>query len=221
MVRVDHPAAESQARAVHTEVTALDQAAESRARDLVDTEVEDQVQERVVRAAHMDTAQARAVASQVREAVDTVDTAVEDQAQESRAREVVDTEVEDLIPSLQRVATEDMAVDQAQGSLVRDLVDMVDTEVEDQAQERVASQEGMARVNLVRLLFVMELFLVFIRLFHTTHILCSSSHHIYIIFSYLTILGKGHGGSGYSRPTGYKAYDGEDVRRNLRVGRTD
>ena len=74
----------------------------------------------------------QAVESQASPEVDTEDM---DQAAavESRARDMEDTAL-DLILSRQRAVTVVMVVDQAQGSLVRDLVDMVDTAVEDQAQ---------------------------------------------------------------------------------------
>ena len=70
-----------------------------------------------------------------------VDTEDMDQAAavESLARDMEAHTDQVLILSRQREATEVTVVDQAQASLVKDLVDMVDTAVEDQAQERCVS----------------------------------------------------------------------------------
>jgi len=88
--------------------------------------VDHQAQERAVRVVPMVMEVARAAESRASQGLTDMDQVIL-----SQQRAGVDL----VIRSQQREVTEDTAVDQAQGSLVRDLVDMV-TEVEDQAVER-------------------------------------------------------------------------------------
>lgn len=112
-------------------VRAVRVAKEVRVDVIVDTDtaaVDHQAQERAVRVVPMVMEVARAAESRASQGLTDMDQVIL-----SQQRAGVDL----VIRSQQREVTEDTAVDQAQGSLVRDLVDMV-TEVEDQAVESLA-----------------------------------------------------------------------------------